>query len=372
MCMGGAPSIPDTSAQMAEAERQRDEDQKRLAEERKQQQEEAARQREADQRRFEEQRKADLIEAERVRQVQQAEYDRRFAAEQAERQRIAAMEEKRYNDLVAAQRAEAERQRQIAEQTAAQEKAQQEAAAAEAERQRLAEIARQKAVQDAAEADAKARAGRVANFTTSRTNLLNDATGRVNSEFDRYNDDYYNKFAQDFINYYQPELKQQFDDTQKANTFKLANSGNLNSSAAAEQFGRLDQRYATQQADIARKAGVARDSLRADIEKQRSDSLAAVRNAVSAWGDPDYGSDASVSDAISRLGASIGGVVSGAATTAGGVTPPTPTDLGNVFTDLTTTQTAGGPGIDVGMLPGYTGSTAAAKKKPSLTVVSNV
>ena len=140
------------------------------------------------------------------------------------------------------------------------------------------------------------------------------ATGQasIDQSFAGFNDDFYNQYQQDYTDYYNPQLDDQFADANKRLTLQLAQSGNLTGSVGARQLADLRKNYDDQKLAIAGNASNAVQGLRSDIDNNRSQLYANNRAAA------DPGSAAS------------------AATSAAQSLQPGPqtSPLGNVFSDF--------------------------------------
>lgn len=66
-----------------------------------------------------------------------------------------------------------------------------------------------------------------------------------------FNDDFYNNLQKNFVNYQTPQLDKQFGDAQRALTYSLTRSGNLDSSTRAKQEADLTGTYAAGRQQIA-------------------------------------------------------------------------------------------------------------------------
>jgi hypothetical protein len=268
---------PDISAQQAEAARQREEE-LRLAEERRQQ----------DLARWEQQRAADQARADaQIAALTKLQQDQQAAALAAQQQQQAAME------AMAAQAAadrDAERQRQ------AQERAQQ-------------------------EARAQQRAAAQRQYADGRSAAIGNAQDQINAAFGGFNDDFFNRFAEDFRSYYTPQLSRSFDDATKRVTFGLARTGNLDSSAAADAYGRLAEQRAGAEADIAAGARDTANRFRSDIDNQRRALQSEVFSALS-LAPPMNADDISADSALGGISSALGDVGGRAAAAARGIQAP--------------------------------------------------
>lgn len=284
MCISG-PKAPDTSGQEAEARRQR--------------------------------------ELEQQRYEQQLAEQQRIAAEQRAMEEARAAEQRRqYEEQLAAQQAAADRQFQQQQQALA---AQQ--AAAEAERMQR-------------EQEAAARAAAMEQYTQGRTQRINDFRTSINDAYAGFDDAYYDQFANDFIGYYKPRLEDEFKDAQEQLTFRYANQGGLNSSAAARDLRDLLENKRRQEQEIATRARNAASDFRGDIDSQRKSLLSEALSASNIGPEvlPDGISD--VGSQLSAISESLTPYSSLATQRASSVSRPGFGDLGNFFT--TAASGAGG------------------------------
>lgn len=114
---------------------------------------------------------------------------------------------------------------------------------------------------------------------------IREGTTRVNSIFDsQFNDDYFNKRQQSFLEYANPQLEDQYGDAQKELTFALARGGNLNSSARAEKAGELQQKYDLNKQQVADQALSYGTEARNAVEDARSNLIATLNATGDAQG----------------------------------------------------------------------------------------
>lgn len=86
---------------------------------------------------------------------------------------------------------------------------------------------------DAARAEEAARQARI-----------REGTAGINSTFDsQFNDDFYGKRRQAYLDYANPQLSQQYDDARKALTYALDRSGTSDSSIRAAREAELQRTY---------------------------------------------------------------------------------------------------------------------------------
>lgn len=221
MCRASRPRAADTSAQEAEAARQRE-----------------------------------LL-------LQQAELDRRLQQEMFERQQ--ALENQRHADLLAANEAEAARQLAASEAARGEERSRAEALAAaqEAERAAAAQLAQERA--DAALA-----------WSTGRRSRVDQTRNDIASAYSGFDDAYFDNFRDEYISASKPAMDREFKQTVRDSRLALADRGNLNSTAAAIFFGDLARERATSEASLAATATDATQQFRNTVDAQRSDDLNAL------------------------------------------------------------------------------------------------
>lgn len=142
------------------------------------------------------------------------------------------------------------------------------------------------------------------------------ATNDINNAFASFTPAYYNKYTQDYVSHYQPEVERQYAQAQNQTTYGLARQGNLNSQTAADQFQNLSVEKGTAEDDINNQAISATNAL-------RQNTLNAKQNLMSqATSDATLGSPVTpgsadqiqadfnqTSSALSRLSNSAGDTV---------------------------------------------------------------
>jgi hypothetical protein len=93
------------------------------------------------------------------------------------------------------------------------------------------------------------------------------ATGETTGGFD---DGYYNDYKQGILDYYQPQVADQFSDAKKELTYRLARAGTLRSSAAASETADLGKQYDLNSANILNKADQGASDLRSNVASERA------------------------------------------------------------------------------------------------------
>lgn len=115
----------------------------------------------------------------------------------------------------------------------------------------------------------------------------------IDDAFKGFNDDFYNKYQTDYMGYYTPQLEDQYSDARKRLTLQLARTGNLTSSAGANQMADLQDFYNNRQTGITGQALDAVNTLRGNIDSRKSQLYADNRAAA----DPGNASAAALSAA---------------------------------------------------------------------------
>lgn len=134
----------------------------------------------------------------------------------------------------------------------------------------------------------------------------------IDEAFSNFNDPFYQGYQTQYMDYYNPQIDDQYKDAVKRLTLQLAQTGNLTGSTGAKQLSDLQKTYDTQKMAITNNAQNAVQSLRGSIDTRKSQLYADNRAAA----DPGAAS-AAASDAVRYL------------------QPATPSSpLANVFSDF--------------------------------------
>lgn len=114
----------------------------------------------------------------------------------------------------------------------------------------------------------------------ARQEKIRQGTERIGSIFDsQFNDKFFDKRRQSYVDFAMPQLQDQYADTQKELTFALARGGNLNSSVRGEKTADLEKRYNLANQEIQDKALSQANETRSQVEGSRSD-LVTMLNAT--------------------------------------------------------------------------------------------
>lgn len=125
-----------------------------------------------------------------------------------------------------------------------------------------------------------------------RQKRIREGTQGVNKTFEQFDDDFFAGRRSSFLDYYTPQVEDQYGDAQKELTFALARGGNLNSSARGEQFGELQKLYDTNTKSIADQALAQESQARTAVE----DARAGLISTLNVTGD----AEGAVNSALSR------------------------------------------------------------------------
>lgn len=109
---------------------------------------------------------------------------------------------------------------------------------------------------------------------------ITQATGQINNAFSGFTPQFYQNRAQAYTNYAEPQLNQQYQQTLQGLYGKLANQGLLNSSAAGQEKGALQQSLATQQQGIANQGISQSQQLQQQVSQEQA-NLIGQANAAS-------------------------------------------------------------------------------------------
>ncbi len=184
--------------------------------------------------------------------------------------------------------------------------------------------------EDNRRAEVQAEADRVRAAEARRQENIAQGANDIAAVFGQFNDDFYNRRAQNYVDYAMPQLDREYQDEQRRLVASLARSGNLNSSLRGDLAGRLLGEYNTRKLSIQDTANRFRNDARSQIESARADLLranseladpGAVRSMAQARAsgvafEPQY---QSLGDMISNLSDSSSAGVRAGGATAGGV-----------------------------------------------------
>ena len=116
----------------------------------------------------------------------------------------------------------------------------------------------------------------------ARAARIAEGSASIDKQFGQFDDSFFDSIRQSALDFFNPQVKDQFTNTREGLIKNLARQGNLNASTGARQLGDLQKAFGEQQGVIGNRAlGFATDA-RADVERNRSDLMASL----SATADP--------------------------------------------------------------------------------------
>lgn len=318
LCSG--PSTPDNSAQLAEQQREFD-----IA------QAQAKQQHDADVAAAQAQHDADQKAAQDAALAAALQAGQQKAADDTVAKAQSDAAAKQSADQAAAQQALVQKQIDSQNSIAAQQEAERQADLVRQQQQQDAAAATAKATADKANQDAATKAANATTYSTGAQKSLADATNTINSTYSKYDDNYYNNFASQFMQYYEPQINDQFTKANNSTTYALNDAGNLNSSGAAYTFGQIAQQKANTEASVASQALASRDALKNQVTEQQKAALNSATTAVSTAAPPDFSTIDNVNGSLGGLNSSLSNITNASAPS---IATPTYSNLGDVFSSV--------------------------------------
>lgn len=115
----------------------------------------------------------------------------------------------------------------------------------------------------------------------ARQGRIKAGTAAINEKFGQFDDSFYNKRKQDYVNFATPDAQRQYKDAKGSILYGLARGGNLASSERARQLGVVDRERDAATMRIADKGAEYANQARSQVESNRTDLI----NQVNATGD---------------------------------------------------------------------------------------
>lgn len=106
---------------------------------------------------------------------------------------------------------------------------------------------------------------------------ITEGTGNINSAFAGFDDSFFGGIEQSALDFFNPQIDEQFEDTRESLIKNLARQGNLNASTGATQLADLDTEAQKQRVNFADQSRGFATSARADVEGNRSNLLTQLR-----------------------------------------------------------------------------------------------
>jgi hypothetical protein len=147
----------------------------------------------------------------------------------------------------------------------------------------------------------------------ARQARISTGMSAISNAFAPFNDDFYSQRAQDYIDYAEPQLDDQYADAKKALVYALSRTGNLASTTAAQRQAKLKKQYDTNRLAVRSQGDQYANQARSDVENARGDLVSQLQ----ASADPDAATNLAYSQAKALTGA------------------PAYSPLGQVFADVT-------------------------------------
>jgi hypothetical protein len=117
---------------------------------------------------------------------------------------------------------------------------------------------------------------------------VNSSIDAINKQFSGFDNNFYNNLGQNYLSYYQPQLNQQYGQTQQNDLFQLARQGIVNSSGAAKVYGDLARDAGNQNIALQSQANNYIQQARGEVENQRN----ALINQATATANPTAAANA--------------------------------------------------------------------------------
>lgn len=122
---------------------------------------------------------------------------------------------------------------------------------------------------------------------------IKSGQSNIDTAFASFDDPFYNNYQTQYLDYYNPQLNDQYGEAVKRLTLQLARTGNLTGSAGATQLADLKKYYDTQKLAVTNQALDAVNTLRGNIDNKKSQLYADNRAAA----DPGSAASAAASAA---------------------------------------------------------------------------
>lgn len=121
---------------------------------------------------------------------------------------------------------------------------------------------------------------RIAAEKKLKADNLTQGAANINNVFASYDDNYYKGIAQKYLDYYLPQVDDQYKKSNETLLYNLARNGILDSSAKTDAYAEADRIYGEQKQDITSKA----NALSSDAKKYISDQKTALVNQLNLTG----------------------------------------------------------------------------------------
>lgn len=166
----------------------------------------------------------------------------------------------------------------------------------------------QQQIQAQQQQQAQEQADRQTQYDTGRQQAEQGAIDSINNAFAQFTPDYYKTYQTNYVSHYQPQIDQQYAETQKSLDYSLADAGILRSSAAADKQGLLFQEKGQAQDDVANQAATAANQLQQNVTNAKQNLVSQVTSANVLGSPVAPGTTAGVQTALDTTNKAISGL----------------------------------------------------------------
>jgi len=121
-----------------------------------------------------------------------------------------------------------------------------------------------------------------------RQNRIKEGISNIDNAFAGFDDGFYSGKSQNYLNYYRPQVDQQYGEAKQNTLYQLARQGIVNSSAGAKVNSDLARDYGNQLQSIQSGANSYAQNVRSQVEQQRNNLV----NQVTATANPTQAASA--------------------------------------------------------------------------------
>jgi len=129
-------------------------------------------------------------------------------------------------------------------------------------------------------AEQRAAAERARQEQLAKQSRLQQGMANIEAGFKPYDDNYFNGFNQKYLDYYNPQIDEQYGKAQQQILFGLSRAGLMDSSIRGTEMANLEKAYGTQRQGIVSGAQTYANNARSQIAQQRT----ALQNQLNATG----------------------------------------------------------------------------------------
>lgn len=107
-----------------------------------------------------------------------------------------------------------------------------------------------------------------------RQKRIDEGKSKIDSAFSVFDPAYYDKFKQDYLNYYNPQVDKQFTDSRKDLRYNLVRAGIDDGTPGQKAFGDLTKAYGDRRTELASNALEATNKVKSQVESNKNDLYA--------------------------------------------------------------------------------------------------